>query len=151
MSIQTTCWDDHFLCVYTQRNSVLVIVAMRRIPSLGASIICSACCKRLTDKNISIPSASFSAVSNDENASRECVIALFQINTFHAIYLLTLMVFFVKQILDMLLYIVYFLLYVSFLCRSVVEAIIFGHLFVSNRDRQQRYIRWNILQQIKSI
>lgn len=47
------------------------------------------------------------------DSSRERVIALAQINTFHAIYLLTWMVFFVKQILDMMLYIVYFVL-VSF-------------------------------------
>lgn len=42
--------------------------------------------------------------------SRMCYCPLVQINTFHAIYLLTWMVFFVKQIPDMLLYILYFLL-----------------------------------------
>lgn len=79
----------------------------------------------------------------------ECVIALFgclRSNKYISCYLLTWMVFFVKQILDMLLLcIVYFLLvclsffFVSLLldCRFVVvEAIIFGHLFVS------KYIGW---------
>lgn len=103
-----------------------------RIYSLGACIICSACSRRLTDKNISIPFSQipflqllvccfrFFVVAQLtkmhfifgfwDSSSRMCYCPLSQINTFHAIYLLTWMVFFVKQILDMLLYIVYFLL-----------------------------------------
>lgn len=181
MSIRRTCWDDHFLCVHTRRNdgkcwmlmqfdpefvrSVLLsfalpvrnvwLIKIFQFPfflkfcfffcSAAAAAVCSLFYRCATDKN------AFHSCSWD--SSRERVIALFQINTFHAIYLLTWMVFFVKQILDMLLYIVYFLLYVSFFVGlflfAVVEAIIFGHLFVSNRDSSDTYdeISYNKLNQ----
>lgn len=150
----------------------LLMLIPHRISSLGASIICPGCWKRLTDKNISIPSVlcildlSVFAASRllsvvaqltkmhfvfGDFISRMCYCPLVQINTFHAIYLLTWMVFFVKQIPDMLLYILYFLLLwllvVSlssfwfsrrFFLLLLSLAIIFGHLFVSNRDKQQR-------------
>lgn len=64
------------------------------------------------------------------------------------------MVFFVKQIPDMLLYIVYFSVLVRLSFRLVVfavaEAIIFGHLFVSNSVEHR--VRSKIFyEQIKSI
>lgn len=79
-------------------------------------------------------------------SQRERVIALFQINTFHAIYLLTWMGVF-RQTNSW-----YVVLSASFLCLFfvVVEAIICGHLFVSNSgDKQQDEISYNKLNQSK--
>lgn len=91
-----------------------------------------------------------------------------QINTFHAIYLLTWMVFFVKQILDMLLCILYSLrpvfseasLAACFFCCSSLASLLIGlrqsfldiYLTqIGTGGPSDVHARWNILQQIKSI
>ena len=127
-------------CACTRKEMMENVDATRaRIHSLGACIICSACSRRLTDKNISIPFLNFFLSSSFASVCCFFIVAQLtkmhsflafgihlanvllpsQINTFHAIYLLTWMVFFVKQILDMLLYIVYFLL--VFFCGSFLS------------------------------